>query len=105
MDIEFSEVVGADKYEIEIVDYYGVMVRLEVPAPANRAEWYGPVNLYRVRVRTINCGGFGNWSEDVIHALNAATEPRQEEPPVEPPPIEPPPIEPPPGPQCMIFCF
>ena len=105
MDIEFAEVAGATAYEIEIVSHTGVKHRLEVPAPAYRAEWYGTPGLYRIRVRTINCGGLGNWSADVVHALDDNTLP-----PVKPPqPPTPGPqcgvegCEPPtPGPQCMV---
>ena len=109
MDIEFAEVAGATAYEIEIVSYTRVKHRLEVPAPAYRAEWYGTPGLYQIRVRTINCGGLGNWSADVFHALDDNTLP-----PVKPP--QPPTQEPQcdvesvvescdpptPGPQCMV---
>jgi hypothetical protein len=94
MDIEFAEVAGATAYEIEIMSYTGVKHRLEVPAPAYRAEWYGIPGLYRIKIRTINCGGVGNWSADVFHTLDDNT----------PPPVKPPqpPVPPPtPGPQCM----
>ena len=94
MDIAFSEVTGATAYEIEILDIYredGKKVRLVVHAPASRAEWYGVPGLYSTRVRTINCGGLGNWSAEFVHAIDDDT-PR-------PPP--PPPAEP----QCMIRCF
>jgi hypothetical protein len=96
MDIEFSEVTGARAYEIEIVDYFGAITRLEVEAPAHRTEWYGGTlsNSYRVKVRTINCGGLGNWSDSVYHAL-------QDDRP-EPPP---PPTSEPTEPQCMVGCF
>lgn len=108
MDIEFSEVKGAFAYEIEILNYFGVKVRLEVPAPAHRAEWHGPVGLYNVRVRTINCGGLGNWSVAVIHALD--DKPAPPPPPPPPPPVKPEPKcvsgcePPPPPPQCMSGC-
>ena len=63
MDIEFSEVAGAYRYEIEIVANTGAKFRLEVPAPAYRAEWYGTPGLYRIqsphdqlrRVRQLVC--------------------------------------------------
>jgi hypothetical protein len=92
MDIEFSEVAGAYAYEIEILNSFGVKVRLEVPAPAHRAEWRGAVGLYNVRVRTINCGGLGNWSVAVIHGIDDKPAP------------PPPPPPPPPGPQCISEC-
>jgi hypothetical protein len=69
LDIEFSEIIGASSYEIEIVNVAGETIRVEVGAPAHRAEWYGSPGMYRVRVRTVNCGGFGNWSDEVIHSL------------------------------------
>jgi hypothetical protein len=95
MDIEFSEVNGAHAYEIRILDYFGVITQLEIAAPAHRAEWYGTVdNAYLVKVRTINCGGFGNWSESVYHALQDDRTP--------PPPPPPPPPTEPPTPQCMV---
>jgi hypothetical protein len=105
MDIEFSEVKGALEYEIEIVDNFGVKVVMKVAAPTSRAEWYGAIGLYRVRVRTINCGGLGNWSAEVIHALDddRPAPPPPVVPP--PPPVEPPVEPPPPGPQCMVGCF
>jgi hypothetical protein len=88
MDIEFSDVTGASAYEIEILDYFGVITRLVIDAPAHHAEWYGGTldNAYRVKVRTINCGGFGNWSESVYHALQ---DDRPAPPPPPPPPTEP----------------
>jgi hypothetical protein len=101
MDIEFSEVNGAHAYEIEIVDRNLTKVRLEVPAPAHRAEWYAWPGIFRIRIRTLNCGGTGKWSADFEHSINDLTPP--------PPPVpgpqcmvagcEPPPV---PGPQCMV---
>jgi hypothetical protein len=82
-------VAGASAYEIEILNSFGVKVRLEVPAPAHRAEWHGPFGTYNVRVRTINCGGLGNWSAAFIHSLDAKPAPPQ---------------PPPPPPQCMSEC-
>ncbi len=84
MDIDFSEVAGANAYEIQILDYFGRITRLEIPAPAHHAEWYGGTvdNAYRVKLRTINCGGLGNWSESVYHALQ---DDRQAPPPTQPP--------------------
>jgi hypothetical protein len=93
LDIEFSEVVGAASYEIEIMNAGGDMTRVEVTAPAHRAEWYGSPGMYRVRVRTVNCGGFGNWSEEVLHSLHEAPTP-----PAPPSPTPPPPVPPGPGP-------
>ena len=110
MDIEFSEVAGAYAYEIEITNIYGDKTRVEVAAPANRAEWHGPVGFYSVRVRTLNCGGKGNWSAVIQHALHNGTAPPPEaKPPVEPP-VEPQCMQgcvppPPPPPQCMAGCF
>jgi hypothetical protein len=100
MDFDFSEVAGAHAYEFEILDYFGAITRLVVDAPANHAEWYGGTldNAYRVKVRTINCGGVGNWSESVYHAL-------QDNRPEPPPPPPPPPPTEEPEPQCMIGCF
>jgi hypothetical protein len=107
LDVEFSEVAGAYAYEIEIVNRYNELTRLEVPAPAGRAEWYGPPGLYRVRVRTMNCGGLGNWSAEVLHAIDDATVQGPASP-IEPPPVPPKgPKEPtePTEPHCMIGCF
>jgi len=105
MDIEFSEVTGANKYEIEIINYYGDKTRAEVPAPAHRFEWYGVPGIYRVKVRTINCGGIGNWSAELMQTLQDGVVP-EPEPPVVPPP--PPPVIPPPpppsGPICVDAC-
>ena len=105
MDIDFSEVAGAYAYEIVILDYFGATTRLVVDAPAHHGEWYGGTldNAYRVKVRTMNCGGVGNWSESVYHAL-------QDDRPTPPPPAPPPPPPTPPTPeepepQCMIGCF
>ena len=104
MDLEFAEVAGASAYEIEIVSYIGVKHRLLVDAPAYRTEWYGAPGLYRIRIRTHNCGGFGNWSADVFHTLDDNTL----KPPVPQPPVPGPQCavggcEPPvPGPQCMV---
>jgi hypothetical protein len=88
MDIEFAEVTGAYAYEIEIVNRRGDRVRLEVPAPAFRAEWYGVPGRYVIRVRTINCGGLGNWSAEFSHALDDHTPPEM-------------PPQQPQGPQCV----
>jgi hypothetical protein len=90
LDIEFSEVAGAQAYEIEIMDYWGAITRLEIAAPAHRAEWYGAPGLYRVRARTINCGGLGNWSAELFQTLDDGTKP--------PPPPPAPPTTPGPGP-------
>jgi hypothetical protein len=105
LDIEFSEVAGANAYEIEIMNYFGVLTRLEIAAPAHRAEWYGAPGMYRVRVRTINCGGLGNWSAELFQTLDdGVPPPPPPAPPVEPP--QPPPPPPPPTePNCMIGCF
>ena len=99
LDIEFSEVTGARAYEIEIVDYFGGKTRLEVAAPAHRTEWYGEPGLHRVKVRTINCGGLGNWSSEVFQTLQDVVVPL---PVPEPPAEEPPPA---PEPHCMFGCF
>ena len=120
LDIEFSEVTGARAYEIEIMNYFGVITRLEIPAPAHRAEWYGKPGMYRVRVRTLNCGGMGNWSAELYQTLDDGTVPPPQ-PPVEVPPPPPPttpttpttptpptpPSDPenPEEPKCMIGCF
>lgn len=88
LDIEFSEIVGASSYEIEIVNQGGDVTRVEVPAPAHRAEWYGIPGTYHVRVRTVNCGGFGNWSDEAIHSLQDGSMP----------PASPSPTTPGPGP-------
>jgi hypothetical protein len=95
MDIDFSEVTGANAYEIQILDYFGKITRLVIDAPAHHAEWYGGTldNAYRVKLRTINCGGVGNWSESVYHAL-------QDDRPQPPPPPAPPTT--PSEPQCMV---
>jgi hypothetical protein len=114
MDIEFSEVTGAYAYEIEIMANDGALTRLEVPATYQRTEWYGSIGLYRIKVRTMNCGGLGNWSEAVYHTLDntyvpppPSKEPDSPVPPVEPPPVPPvePPVDPPMEPNCMIGCF
>ncbi len=75
--------------------------------------------MYRVRVRTLNCGGIGNWSAAVYQTLDDGTVPLPQ-PPVEvPPPPPPPPTTPttptpptppsdpenPEEPKCMIGCF
>jgi hypothetical protein len=86
MDIEFSEVTGANAYEIEIIDRNLTKVRLEVNAPAHHAEWYAWPGIFRVKVRTINCGGLGKWSVEFVHSIGDNT---------------PPPPSPPPGPQCV----
>jgi|SRR5690349_10319726 len=119
LDIEFSEVTGARAYEIEIMNYFGVITRLEIPAPAHRAEWYGEPGMYRVRVRTHNCGGMGNWSAALYQTLDDGTVPPPQ-PPAEVPPPPPPtppvpptpptePVPPPPSdpeePKCMVGCF
>ena len=120
LDMEFSEVAGAYAYEIEIMNYVGAISRLRIDAPAHRAEWYGVPGLYRVRVRTINCGGTGNWSAELYQTLDdgivappppppvVPSPPPPVEPPVVPPPVVPPPVippTPPTEPQCMIGCF
>lgn len=109
LDIEFSEVTGAHAYEIEIMNYFGAITRLEIAAPAHRAEWYGVPGLYRVRVRTINCGGVGNWSAELYQTLDDGIPPPPR-PPVEVPPPPPPtpptpPSDDPEEPKCMIGCF
>ena len=117
LDIEFSEVAGAHAYEIEIMNYFGAITRLEIAAPAHRAEWYGAPGMYRVRVRTLNCGGNGNWSVELYQTLDDGTVPPPQ-PPVEVPPPPPPttpttptpptpPSDPenPEEPKCMIGCF
>lgn len=103
MDIEFSEVAGAYAYEIEIMANDGALTRLEVPATPNRTEWYGVPGLYRVKVRTMNCGGLGNWSDPAYHTLdnNYVPPPPRKEP--EPPVV--PPVDPPVEPHCMVGCF
>jgi hypothetical protein len=107
LDVEFSEVAGARAYEIEIMNYFGAITRLEIGAPAHHAEWYGVPGMYRVRVRTINCGGFGNWSSEVYQTLDDGTIPSP--PPVEVPPPPPPTVPTPPSdpeePKCMVGCF
>jgi hypothetical protein len=75
--------------------------------------------MYRVRVRTLNCGGTGNWSAELYQTLDDGTVPPPQ-PPVEVPPPPPPttpvpptpptdPVPPPPSdpeePKCMIGCF
>jgi hypothetical protein len=121
LDIEFSEVAGAYAYEIEIMNYFGAITRLEITAPAHRADWYGVPGMYRVRVRTINCGGVGNWSAELYQTLDDGTlpppKPPVEVPPPPPPttpPAEPPttpptptepPADPPTEPKCMVGCF
>jgi len=114
LDIEFSEVTGAYAYEIEIMNYFGAITRLEIAAPAHRAEWYGVPGMYRVRVRTLNCGGVGNWSAELYQTLDDGTLPPSPPPvdvPPPPPPTEPMPPAPPSDPEdpdepkCMIGCF
>ena len=132
MDIEFSEVTGANAYEIEIVNYYGEVTLLVIPAPAHRAEWHGTPNFYSVRVRTQNCGGTGKWSAYAYKSLPDGGIVPPSEPPSGPPPSNPecttsceppslpptqpiPPVPPvpqcgyecvpPPPPQCMNGCF
>ncbi len=105
------------KYEIfrcSASNVYEPFARLEVPSPAHRAEWYGINGKYLVRVRTINCGGLGNWSDEFLHALDDGTADRRSPPAPGPQCVtgcEPPPkpqcmtgCEPPPGPQCMAGC-
>lgn len=105
LDIEFSEVAGSYSYEIEIMNYFGAITRLEIAAPAHRAEWYGVPGMYRVRVRTKNCGGVGNWSGELYQTLDDGIPPPP--PPVEvpPPPPPPPPPSDPEEPKCMFGCF
>jgi hypothetical protein len=102
MDIEFSEVTGAYAYEIQMLVYgssnlYESIARLEVPAPAYRAEWYGKTGRYQVRIRTINCGGLGKWSGGYDHSLLEDGVP--------PPVVEPQPEPDPEEPHCMVGCF
>jgi hypothetical protein len=92
LDIVFSEVAGARAYEIEITNINGEKARLEVDAPASRAEWYGTPGTYVSRVRTINCGGLGQWSSEIVHSIDDDT------------PRTPPPPPPPAEPQCMVRC-
>jgi hypothetical protein len=108
MDIEFNEIKGAYAYEIQI-DWnngrtgYEPFAHLEVPAPAKRAEWYGKAGWYQVRVRTMNCGGYGKWSEAIVHALDDSVAPPT--PPSTPAPQPPPPPPPPPKrPKCTGKC-
>jgi hypothetical protein len=78
MDVEFSEVAGASKYQIEIEKYNTTdaeTYHMEVPAPAHRYEWYGEIGMYEVKVRTVNCGGFGNWSQAVYVSLDGGVVP------------------------------
>ena len=106
LDIDFSEVTGAHAYEIEIMNYFGAITRLEIPAPAHHAEWYGVPGMYRVRVRTNNCGGAGNWSAELYQTLDDGTVPPPQPPPVEVPPTPPPtPPSDPEEPKCMVGCF
>lgn len=100
LDVDYSPVAGAYAYEIEILDRRGETTRLEVPAPSTRAEWYGVPGTYRVRVRTINCGGLGKWSVEAFTSLDEGRVP-ETTPPVPPPTLPPPPVEP----QCMVGCF
>ena len=104
MDIDFSEVTGAYSYEIQIRRYnganrYDIVDEMKVPAPANHADWYGEMGKYMVKVRTINCGGLGNWSESIYHALDENG--------VRPPPPPEPESEPedPEHPHCLVGCF
>ncbi|HLG54849.1 MAG TPA: hypothetical protein VI485_05935 [Vicinamibacterales bacterium] len=105
MDIEFSEITGAYTYEIAIDFYKGnvseLIEHLEVPAPAHRTEWYGPWGgRYQVKVRTMNCGGFGQWSDVYsLHLDDEITTPAPT-----PTPIPEPEPEPEPEPQCMVAC-
>jgi hypothetical protein len=104
MDIEFSEVTGAYAYEIQVFQFssanvYEAIARVEVQAPAYRAEWYGKTGRYHVKIRTINCGGLGNWSSGYEHSL---LEDGVAPPP--PPAVEPEP-EDPEEPHCMVGCF
>jgi hypothetical protein len=48
---------------------------LDVPAPAKYAEWYGKPGRHLVGVRTRNCGGYGNWSDAISHALDDSIAP------------------------------
>jgi hypothetical protein len=110
MDIEFSEVTGANAYEIEIVNYYGEVTLLVIPAPAHRAEWHGTPNFYSVRVRTQNCGGTGKWSAYAYKSLPDGGVLPAPELPIVPPPSEEPECEegcepPPPPVHCMMGCF
>jgi hypothetical protein len=103
MDIDFSEIKGAISYEIQIERFgvrniYEPFAHLDVTAPAKRAEWYGKSGRYLVRIRTKNCGGFGNWSADVEHALAEDVAPPPPPPPQAPPP--PPPPSTPKNPKC-----
>jgi hypothetical protein len=108
LDIEFSEVTGAYKYEVEIVATDDVKYVLKVDAPAHRVEWYGRPGLYRVRVRTMNCGGLGLWSTEFLHSLDDYTPLPPRQPPSEPVPqcmvsgCQPPPESEPPPVQCMV---
>jgi hypothetical protein len=76
LDIEFSEIKGTIAYEIEIRDSAGQIARqLEIAAPAHHAEWNGPNGAYLVRVRSRNCGGFGNWSESAYQHIHDGVPP------------------------------
>jgi hypothetical protein len=107
MDIEFSEITGAYTYEIAIYFYKGngseLIERLEVSAPAHRAEWYGRwAGMYQVKVRTKNCGGFGQWS--AVYSLHLDDDVTTTAPP--PPAISEPEPEPEQElePNCMVAC-
>jgi hypothetical protein len=88
VDIDFSEVFGATKYQIAIEKFVGstkTVEILEVAAPAGRYEWYGePGYHYEVKVRTLNCAGFGNWSESVGCFIDRATQTQVPGPPSRP---------------------
>ena len=110
MDIDFSEVTGARADGIGI-DYHDGrslherFAHLEIPAPAKRAEWYGKTGSFFVKVRTINCGGLGNWSETISHALSdGAALPLPPPPPTPVPPALPPAPAPKPKPKCTGKC-
>jgi hypothetical protein len=76
LDIEFSEIKGTIAYEIEIRDSAGgVAALLHVDAPAHYGEWRGPDGAYLVRVRSRNCGGFGNWSESAYQQIHGERAP------------------------------
>jgi hypothetical protein len=91
LDIDFTELTGAISYEIQIdrfsvLNVYERFASLDVPAPAKYAEWYGKPGRYLVKVRTRNCGGYGNWSEAISHALDDSVAPPTSPAPQPPPP-------------------
>ena len=106
MDIEFAEVAGATAYEIEIVGYTGVKSSSGSSGArvSSRVVW--DPGLYRIRVRTINCGGVGNWSADFFHSLDDNTPTAAVKPPQPPTPgpqcMDEGCAPPTPGPQCMV---